>query len=107
VIDFRLVSTIISRTENVDDAVMPELDEAIARHCPKWMKLSGPKLRDRADQWVAKFDPAAVRVLPKAKDNRYIDIDPASPGTAGISGFVRRRRGGVGSASGCVGGHGV
>jgi hypothetical protein len=89
VIDFRLVSTIISRTENVDDAVMPELDEAIARHCTKWMKLSGPKLRDRVDQWMANFDPAAVRVSPKAKDNRYIDIDPASPGAAGISGFVR------------------
>jgi hypothetical protein len=38
---------------------------------------------------MANFDPAAVRVSPKAKDNRYIDIDPASPGAAGISGFVR------------------
>ena len=38
VIDFRMVSTIISRTENVADAVMPQLDEAIARHAEKWMK---------------------------------------------------------------------
>ena len=88
VIDFRLVSTIISRTENVDDAVMPELDEAIARHCAKWMKLSAPKLRDRVDQWVAKFDPAGVRVPPKVDDNRYVDIEPASPGMASLSGHL-------------------
>ena len=31
IIDFRLVSTIISRTENGDVTVMPELDEAFAR----------------------------------------------------------------------------
>jgi len=88
-IDFRMVSTIINRTENVDAAVMSELDQAIARHCPKWMKLSGPKLRDRVDLWVAKFDPAGVRVPPKVKDNRYVDIDPASAGMAGISGYLQ------------------
>jgi hypothetical protein len=88
VVDFRMVSTIIGRTENVDDAAMPELDEAIARHCQKWMKLSGSKLRDRVDLWVAKFDPAGVRVPPKVKDNRYVDIDPASAGTAAISGYL-------------------
>ena len=87
-IDFRMVSTIIARTENVDDELMPQLDEAIARHAEKWMKLSGPKLRDRVDLWVAKFDPAGVRVPPKINDNRYVDIDPASVGMAGISGYL-------------------
>ena len=85
-----MVSTIIGRTENVDPEVMPQLDEAIARHCIKWMKLSGPKLRDRVDLWVAKFDPAGVRVPPKVKDNRYVDIDAASPGMAGIAGASSR-----------------
>ena len=89
VIDFRVVSTIISRTENVDDDVMADLDEAIARHAQKWMRLSGPKVRDRVDRWVAKFDPAGVRVPPKVKDNRYVDVDPASPGMAGLSGYLR------------------
>ncbi|MGX9790229.1 HNH endonuclease signature motif containing protein [Mycobacterium sp. MMS18-G62] len=88
VIDFRMVSTIVSRTENVAASVWPELDEAIARHCTKWMKLSGPKLRDRVDQWVAKFDPAGVRVPPTVNDNRYVDIDPASPGVASLSGYL-------------------
>jgi glutathione S-transferase len=108
VIDFRVVSTIIARTDNVDDDVMPRLDEAIAGHAEKWMKLSDPKLRDRVDQWVAKFDPAGVRVPPTVKNNRHVRIEPASPGGGrdlGLSG--RRRRGSVGSEPGCVGGHGV
>jgi len=88
-IDFRMVSTIINRTDNVDDALMGELDEAIARHCEKWMKLSRPKLRDRVDQWVAKFDPAAVRVPPKVDENRYFEVDEAGPGMAFASGHLR------------------
>jgi len=67
---------------------MPQLDETIARHVAKWMKLSGPKLRDRVDLWVAQFDPAGVRVSPKVKDNRYVDLYPASPGMAGLSGYL-------------------
>ena len=85
VIDFRMVSTIIARTENVDDDVMARLDEAVACHAEKWMKLSKPKLRDRVDLWVAKFDPAGVRVPPKVDENRYVDIDPGSVGMAFIS----------------------
>jgi hypothetical protein len=88
-IDFRMVSMIIARTDNVEDAVMSELDEAIARHCVKWMKLSKPKLKDRVDQWVAKFDPAGVRIPPKVEENRYFDVEPASPGMAWASGHLR------------------
>ena len=65
--------------------MLPRLDAALARHCVKWMRLSGPKLRDRIDLWVAKFDPAGVRIRPKVNDNRYVDIGEAlSPGMAGI-----------------------
>ena len=88
-IDFRMVSTIIARTENVDDEVMPSLDAAIARHAEKWMKLSKPKLRDRVDLWVAKFDPAGVRVPPAVDDNRYVEIDAgSSAGMAFVSGHI-------------------
>jgi hypothetical protein len=62
-----MVLTIIARTENVEDEVMANLDGALARHAVKWMRLSGPKLRDRVDLWVAKFDPAGVRIPPKAE----------------------------------------
>jgi hypothetical protein len=87
-IDFRMVSTIVARTDNVEDAVMPALDEAIARRAEKWMKLSKPKLRDRVDQWVAKFDPAGVRVPSEVKDNRYVEIQPSVPGMADLSGHI-------------------
>ena len=53
------------------------------------MRLSGPKLRDRVDQWVAKFDPAGVRVPPQVTDNRYVELRPAGPGMAGLAGYLR------------------
>ena len=96
-IDLRMVSTIIARTENVDAELMPALDDAIAGHCEKWMKSpasgrcpqSKPKLQDRIDLWVAKFDPAAVRVPPIVDDNRYLEIEPgASAGMAVFSGHI-------------------
>jgi hypothetical protein len=52
------------------------------------MKLSKPKLQDRIDLWVAKFDPAAVRVPPKVDDGRFVDIDPSSPGMAIVFGHL-------------------
>jgi hypothetical protein len=53
------------------------------------MKLSKPKLRDRIDLWVAKFDPTGVRVPPAVDDNRCLDVDPgASAGMALVSGHV-------------------
>jgi hypothetical protein len=87
-IDLRLVSTIIARTDNVEDALMPEVDEAIARHCEKWMKLSKRALRDRVDQWVAKFDPAGVRIPPTVDENRYVEVEASHPGMAWLSGHV-------------------
>jgi len=87
-IDFRMVAAIIARTETVDDAVVGRLDEALARHVEKWMKLSGPKLRDRLDMWVAKFDPAGVRVPPKVDGARYVEIVPTEAGMAGIWGNI-------------------
>lgn len=88
-IDMRMVSMIINRTTNVEDAAMPDLDEALAARVEKWMKLSGPKLRDRIDKFVAEFDSAGVRVPPKVEDNRYVDTGPGSPGMAWLSGQLR------------------
>ncbi len=87
-IDYRMVDTIIARTENVEPDIKAAVDAGIARHCVKWMRLSGPKLADRVDLWVAKHDPAAVRVPPKAKDNRFVDIGERGPGMAGIYGHL-------------------
>jgi Domain of unknown function (DUF222) len=83
-IDYRMVATIINRTDNVEPDRKAAVDAAIARHCVKWMRLSGPKLCDRVDLWVAKHDPAAVRVPPKVDDSRYVEISATSPGMAAI-----------------------
>ncbi len=89
-IDMRMVLTIIARTENVEDAVIAELDEAIAGQCEKWMKLSKNKLKDRVDKWVAEFDPAGVRIPPQVDEGRYIEITPgASAGMAFANGHIR------------------
>ncbi|WP_457146346.1 HNH endonuclease signature motif containing protein [Mycobacterium sp. URHB0021] len=85
VIDFRMVLTIINRTENVeDDEVIARLDAALAAHASRWMRMSGPKLQDRVDLWVTKFDPAAVRVPSKIGDNRYVEVGETTMRMAGI-----------------------
>ena len=44
-IDFRLMAAVVSRTELVENPdLIAKLDAAIARHAPKWMRLSEPKL---------------------------------------------------------------
>ncbi len=87
-IDYRMVSAIIARTDNVDDAVLVAVDEAMAARAPGWMRLSNNKLRDRLDLWVAKFDEAAVRVPPVVKDHRYFELTPHVPGMAFAGGVL-------------------
>ena len=83
-IDFRMVSAVINRTSNVDDAAIVDVDAALARITPKWMRLSSPKLADRIDFWIAKFDADGVRVPPEFEENRYVEVKPTTPGMAGI-----------------------
>jgi hypothetical protein len=84
-IDFRLMAAMVSRTELVEDPVLvAKLDRAFARHAPKWMRFSGPKLFDRIDMWVMRFDPAGKRVPKERTENRYVDVAPTEPGLAGI-----------------------
>lgn len=83
-IDFRMVSTIINRTATVDGAMIGDVDAALARLTPTWMKLSVPKLIDRIDQWIATFDADGVRVPPKPDDSCFVHIQPTAPGMGGI-----------------------
>ncbi len=84
-IDFRLVAALVTRTEMVDDAeLIARIDAAIARHAPKWMRLSGPKAAERIDMWVASFDPAGVRVPGPRNENRYVEIASTDAGLAGV-----------------------
>ena len=83
-VDYRLVATIINRSSNVADDVLAEFDAALAAVIPTWMKLSGPKLADRIDQWIAKLDPDGVRVPPEVDESRYVEVGPTVPGMGGI-----------------------
>lgn len=83
-IDYRMVMTIINRTSNVTAEVIAKVDAALAQVIPQWMKLSGPKLTDRIDQWIAKFDPDGVRVPPQIDESRYVEVGPTVPGMGGI-----------------------
>ncbi len=85
-IDFRLMAAVVYRTELIEDpGLISRLDAAVARHAPKWMRLSGPKTAERIDMWVARFDPAGVRVPGMRSKDRCVEIGPISPGLAGIS----------------------
>jgi Domain of unknown function (DUF222) len=84
-IDFRLMAAVVCRTELVEDPVLiAKLDAAVARHAQKWMRLSEPKLIERIDLWVMRFDPAGRRVPGQRIENRYVEIEPTDSGLAGI-----------------------
>jgi len=84
-IDFRLMAALVYRTELVEDPeVIAKLDAAVARNAPWWMRLSAPKAAERIDMWVARFDPAGVRVPGNRDENRYVEIAPTNLGLAGI-----------------------
>jgi len=84
-IDFRMMAAVVSRTDLVEDPLLiAKLDAAVARHSPKWMRLSGPRLFERIDMWVMRFDPAGKRVPRERTENRYIEIAPTDAGLAGV-----------------------
>jgi hypothetical protein len=83
-IDYRVVCVIIARTGIVDGAVWSGLDAELAARAHRWMRLSERQLRDRVDQWIAKLDPNGVRVPPDVNDERFVQIEPSSPGMTSL-----------------------
>jgi hypothetical protein len=84
-IDFRMMAALVNRSENVTQPdLLAKLDQAFAKWAPTWTKMSGPKLTERVDMWVEKFDPTGVREPRPTRDDRYVDVGPISPGMAGI-----------------------
>ncbi|MBP2455433.1 HNH endonuclease signature motif containing protein [Mycolicibacterium lutetiense] len=83
-IDYRVVCVIIARTGIVDGAVWAGLDAELAARAYRWMRLSERQLRDRVDQWIAKLDPNGVRVPPDVNEERFVQIEPSSPGMTSL-----------------------
>ncbi|BBX27869.1 hypothetical protein MALV_29940 [Mycolicibacterium alvei] len=92
-IDYRMVCVIITRTETVDSAMWGRLDAQLAGRAPRWMRLSERQLRDRVDQWIAKLDPNGVRVPPDVNAERFVQIEPSSPGMASLWGNLHAEDG--------------
>ena len=90
VIDLRMVITIVNRVELIiDPELMGKLDAALAKHAPKWMRLSGPKLEERIDWWVERVDPNGRRVPGREAPDRYVEIWPSDSGVSGIEAQLR------------------
>ncbi|MFV8175461.1 DUF222 domain-containing protein [Mycolicibacterium peregrinum] len=83
-IDYRVVRMIITRTGIVDPTVWAGLDAELAARAHRWMRFSERQLRDRVDQWVAKLDPNGERVPPDLTEERFVQIEPGSPGKATV-----------------------
>ncbi|MBP2452048.1 HNH endonuclease signature motif containing protein [Mycolicibacterium lutetiense] len=83
-VDYRVVCALIARTGTVDRAVWAGLDAELAARAHKWMRLSERALRDRVDQWIAKLDPNGERVPPDVAEERFVQIEPGSPGKATV-----------------------
>ncbi|MBP2450807.1 HNH endonuclease signature motif containing protein [Mycolicibacterium lutetiense] len=83
-LDYRVVCVIIARTGIVDGAVWSGLDAELAARAHRWMRLSERQLRDRVDQWIAKLDPNGVRVPPNVNDERFVQVEPSSPGMTSL-----------------------
>jgi hypothetical protein len=95
-VDMRMVIAIVNRVALIQDPeVMARLDAVLARWAPRWMRLSGPKLDQRIDWWVARVDPAGTRVPQARPEDRYVDIWPADCGLAGVEAQLRGTDGAV------------
>ncbi len=87
-IDYRMVATIISRTDNVEPDRKAAVDAAIARHCVKWMRLSGPKL---ATGWICGWPsmiPTRCECRPTSKTTGSSTSARSVAGMAGIYGHL-------------------
>ncbi|MCV7253236.1 DUF222 domain-containing protein [Mycobacterium hackensackense] len=84
-VDYRLVTTVINRTDLVDDpARLGVIDVQIAAKLLEWMRLSGPVQEQRIDEVIARSDPAGVRTPGPARDKRRVDVAPAPGGMSDV-----------------------
>lgn len=81
VIDYRMIATIVARTELITDpTLMARIDTQLAQKAHRWARLSGPKTEQRIDQVIATCDPIGVRDPDRPRRDRYVDVTPNQPG---------------------------
>lgn len=89
-VDFRVVSAVVYRTGLVNDpAVLEVLDDALARRAGSWNRLSRKRVAEVVDQWVTRFDPAALRSARSADQDRHIEFGEVRNGMVEFWGALR------------------
>ena len=89
-VDFRVVSAIVYRTGLVNDpAALAALDDALAQRVGSWNRLSGKRVAEVVDHWVARFDPAALRTARSADQDRHIEFGEVRNGMVEFWGALR------------------
>ncbi len=89
-VDRRLIGTVVSRTDLVDDpAKLAVIDSKLSAKVAGWARYSGPQQRIRVDEIIARSDPAGVRAPRAVDDKRRVDVEPSVTGMADIWASVR------------------
>ena len=89
-VDFRVVAAVVYRTGLMTDPqLLAELDKALARRAVAWNRLSRRRVAEMVDQWVIRFDPAALRAARSAEEDRRIEFGDVRNGMVEFWGALR------------------
>jgi hypothetical protein len=89
-VDFRVVAAAVFRTGLITDPdTLVRIDAALAGGAPDWNRLSGKRLAEVVDSWVAALDPAALRRGRRASEDRHIEFGEGRDGMVEFWGALR------------------
>lgn len=87
--DWATVALIITRTNLVDDALMPELDRRLADRINNWQCWSRRRVINAVDTAVQNIDPEAAKERRVTADNaRYVNVTAQPNGMARLDGAL-------------------
>jgi hypothetical protein len=87
--DWRTVALIITRTDLVDDALMPQLDRSMAERIINWQCWSRRRIINAVDAEVQDIDPQAAKERRVTADNaRHVNVTAQPNGMARLDGAL-------------------
>jgi len=87
--DWRTVALIISRTDLVDEELMPELDRSMADRIINWQCWSRRRIINAVDAKVQQLDPEAAKERRVTADNaRHVNVTSQPNGMARLNGAM-------------------
>ena len=89
-VDFRVIAAAVFRTGLITDPdILVRVDAALADGAAHWNRLSGKRLAELVDSWVAALDPAALRRARSTSEERHIGFGQAHHGMVEFWGALR------------------